>query len=362
MADRRSFLRLGLSATAGALASPYVSWAAPRHAARVVDLVDCTTVIDMLSLLTLDWKKLRAWASDPASFGAAELALLKNSGIRVFHPAVDPNAKDGYAGALSWMKRWRGVLANQSQHLMPILGPADLERVVSEGKIGVVMGLQSSAHFRTTADVAAFHALGQRVSQLTYDERGALGSGCRDPRGGLTPLGVEVVAEMNRVGMAVDLSHCGEHTTLDAMRASNRPVLLTHANCLAVAQHPRNKSDVVLRELRRTGGVIGITSVRAFVRPARAASLGDLLDHFEHAIRVAGIEHVGLGSDCDVDPRNPWTGRVSEAYAIQGLEHPRRTYDIAAGLLDRGYSESDVALVLGGNFRRALGEIWGTNS
>jgi membrane dipeptidase len=137
------------------------------------------------------------------------------------------------------------------------------------------------------------------------------------------------------------------------------PVLVTHANCRAlVPGHPRCKPDAVLRALARQGGVIGITAVKAFVKQPQAPTVDDLLGHFEHVARVAGVEHVGLGSDVDVDARDPRTGRVRPAYAIDGLDHGRRTWAVVEGLLRRGWRADDVELVLGGNFRRALGAIW----
>ena len=120
--------------------------------------------------------------------------------------------------------------------------------------------------------------------------------------------------------------------------------------------------DDIRHALASQGGVIGITAVRAFVRQPESPTLDHLLDHFEHVARVAGIEHVGLGSDVDVDGRDPRTGRERPAYAIRGLDHARRTFTVVEGLLRRGWSEEHVELALGGNFRRALGEIWASQS
>jgi len=106
------------------------------------------------------------------------------------------------------------------------------------------------------------------------------------------------------------------------------------------------------------GGVMGITAVRAFVRQPEAPSLDNLLDHFDHVARVAGPEHVGIGSDVDVDARDPRSGRVRPAYAIEGMNPARRTFEVAEGLLRRGWTAKDVEGVLGGNFRRALAAIW----
>ena len=326
---------------------------------RAVELVQRTAVIDMLGLLTLDWALLERWKSQPTTFGEAEFRRLRESGITVFHPAVDPNQRDAAIAVQRWLEGWNRLLEAHPRYFARVESARDLEAAKAAGRIGLLLGFQNSDHFARVADVERFRGLGQRVSQLTYDRRNAIGSGCREAEDrGLTAFGAEVVTAMNRVGMAVDVSHCGERTTLDAFAASRRPVLVTHSNCQAlVPGHPRCKSDEVLRAMAHQGGVIGITAVSAYVRQP-VATVEDFLDHFEHVARVAGVDHVGLGSDVDVDARDRRTGRVRPAYAIRGLDHARRTFEIVEGLLRRGWREDHVELVLAGNFRRALGEIW----
>jgi membrane dipeptidase len=326
---------------------------------RAADLVQRVAVIDMLGLLTLDWAKLDRWQRDEHAFGESEFRRLERSGVTLFHPAVDPNQRDASAAVQRWMEGWDRLLAAHPRYFQRIDSLADLDRAKRERRLGLLLGFQNSDHFTRLADIARFHQLGQRVSQLTYDRTNRLGGGCREPDLGLTLFGAEVVGAMNEVGMAIDVSHCGERTTLDAFAASCKPVLVTHANCRAlVPGHPRCKSDQVLRAMARMGGVIGITAVRAYVRQPEMPTVEDLLDHFEHVARVAGVEHVGLGSDVDVDALDARTGRVRPAYAIQGLDHARRVFALVEGLLRRGWRDEHVALALGGNFRRALGEIW----
>jgi membrane dipeptidase len=323
------------------------------------EIVHRTTVIDMLSLLTLDWPQLYAWEREPRTFDRAELARLRDSGIGVFHPAVDTHDADPYAAAMSWLQGWSRLLASHPDALLRIDGVADLARVKAENRIGLLLGFQNSDHFRGPADVELFHSLGQRVSQLTYNERNRIGSGCTDPEaGGLSQFGASIVAAMNRLGMAVDVSHCGERTCLDAMEASTRPVLITHSNCRALVHHPRCKSDAVIRAMAATGGVIGISVLPIMVAGTRQATLDDVLDHFDHVTRLVGVEHVGLGSDTDVDAIDPRTRRVRSGYRVRGLRHRYRVFEIAEGLLRRGYSATEVAAILGGNFQRALTRIW----
>ncbi len=365
--DRRQLLRAGLGAALGAVGGPLLGFGRCRLGAsssisvsvRAVDLVRETLVIDMLGLLTLDWPRLRAWQRTPESFGEAEYRELERLGVQVFHPAVETSARDATAGAERWLADWNRLLDAGGCYLARVGSVAELDRAGAIGSLGVVLGFQDSDHFRTVADVARFHALGQRVSQLTYNGENRLGSGCHAPRDrGLTSFGAAIVAEMNRVGMAIDLSHCGERTALDAIEQSKVPALVTHANCRAlVPWQPRGRSDALIRALAARGGVMGITAVAAFVG-AGEPDLDDLLRHFLHVAKVAGVEHVGLGSDVDIDAREPVSGRLRRFYAIRGLVPELRVYQIADGLLRRGLAPADVAGVLGGNFRRVLGAIW----
>jgi membrane dipeptidase len=330
----------------------------PAVSTRAVDLVGRSPVVDMLGFLTLDWARLYRWERTPASFAEADFWRLGRSGVNILHPAVETPGRDRPAAARRWLELWRTLLTGRPCFLAPVETVGDLYAIPGLGKIGVVVGFQNSDHFRTAADVETCYRLGQRVSQLTYDEGNRLGGGCRSHRdGGLTAFGAEVVAEMDRVGMAIDVSHCGERTTLDAIRLSRKPVLVTHSNCRAlVPDQPRCKSDRVIRELARHGGVMGVTVVRAFVG-RRSPAVEHVLDHFDHIARLAGIEHAGLGSDVDFEGADPKTGGRRN-YAIDGLCLPLRVFQLADGLLRRGYGEAEVELVLGRNFQRALADVW----
>lgn len=366
--NRREFLRAGLLAGTGVLAAPMINrgrynlFADGKTdiSARTIDLVGRSRVIDMLGLLTLDWPKLYGWQRQPATFSQADYLKLLRTGVRVFHPAVEPNEPDAYEASLRWTTGWNRFLGAHPQYLIRVDSAADLARAGEEGKIGILIGFQNAGHFRTAADVETFHQVGQRVSQLTYNSRNRLGCGCKEAQDdGLTAYGAEVVAAMNRVGMVVDISHSAERTSLDAIRLSRQPVLITHSNCRALVAHPRCKSDKVIKAMAERGGVMGITVIPAFVKSGQPARIEHVLDHFEHVIRVAGIEHVGIGSDADVDAIDPRTNRVRPRYNVVGLKHPRRVFELTEGLVRRGYTDQQIELVLGGNFRRALGQIWG---
>jgi membrane dipeptidase len=369
--NRREFLRAGALAGAGVLAAPFINrgryslFADDRveHSSRAVELIEQSMVIDMLGLLTLDWPKLYAWQREPSGFGSADLQKLQSSGVNVFHPAVEPNQPRPYDAVSDWMSGWNRLLASRPDCFLRVGSVGDFRRVREERKVGILVGFQNSDHFRAVDDVARFHSLGQRVSQLTYNARNRIGSGCREPRDtGLSSYGAQIVEAMNRCGMAVDVSHCSERTCLDAFAVSRKPVLVTHSNCRALAANPRCKSDAVIRAMAARGGVMGITVVAAFVSSRQPATVDDVLDHFDRVARLAGIEHVGLGSDVDLDALDPRTGRVSPLYEVHGLAPARRVFDLTEGLIRRGYTDRAIGLILGGNFQRALGEIWGTEA
>ena len=358
---RRQFLRKCILGTAAVTAAPMLNLGRCRlfaagtereYSVRTVDVVGRALVIDMLGLLTLDYPRLRTWHVDPSSFAAADFELLRNSGIGVFHPAVDLNVADAYQATRDWLDKWNRFLGAQSERFVRVETCTDIDRARNSGRIGVLLGMQNSEHFRTPDDVSAFYAMGQRSSQLTYNEVNRIGSGCTAPNdNGLTPFGEEIVRAMNRAGMIVDVSHAGERTTLDTFAASKRPVLITHSNCKTLTPHPRCKSDEIIRRMARQGGVMGITTVRAFVQKGERATVQEALDHFDHAVRLVGPEHVGLGSDTDLERRE---GNLD----VAGLNHPRRVFDIAEGLLARRHKEADIEAILGGNFKRVLGGIF----
>ena len=368
--DRRRLLQGGLLAVGSTLVGPLLKlgWcrvpagpaAAPIEVStRALDAVLATPVIDMLGLLTLDWPLLARWQSEAGAFGEPEFRQLERSGIRVFHPAVETAARDPHRAALHWVAGWNLLTGGDGCFVGRVASVADLDRLAAQGRLGVIVGFQDSDHFRSTRDVGRFFELGQRVSQLTYNERNRLGSGCHSTRDrGLTEFGAAVVAEMNRVGMAIDVSHCGERTSLEAIRLSRQPVLITHGNCRALVPGERRcRSDALIRAAAAKGGVMGITVVRPFVG-AGAPSLDDLLDHFDHVRRLVGVEHVGLGSDLDVAPRASRRGAARSLYEVRGLDPVARVFQIADGLLRRGWRRAELELVLGGNFRRALAAIW----
>ncbi|MBN7797519.1 membrane dipeptidase [Parahaliea mediterranea] len=374
-----------LSAAGGALlAAPMLNFGAfrvfaasdIRYSRRAVDLVASTQVIDMLSApFPFGPMILSAMADEPKrmdgyAVSAEQLQVLLSSGIDVFHTAVGLGAED----APYFVGRLNALVAEHPEHLRRIDSVADFDDLVKGERLGIIIGIQNADHFREPADVDRYYHLGQRISQLTYNSRNLIGTGATDRSdGGLSDFGVGIVERMNAVGMAVDVSHCGDRTTLDAFAVSKRPVLITHSNARALVDgHVRCKSDEAIRAVGRAGSVMGITGVRNFVRAQEPTTVEHVVDHIDYVARMIGIEHVGIGSDLDMDGyddlpkpaydqlKSGYSGRYAfrDKIDVDGFDHPKRTYDLVEAMIRRGYSDSDIRRVLSDNFRRVLGEVW----
>ena len=379
---RREALKQMAATGLGALAAPMINRgrysifanSPTEYSSRAIEIVGRSTVVDMLSVLTLDFDKQEKWMANPDSFTAADFHPFKESGINVVHPAIGLGGVNAYETALKWFASWNAFIANNDAFFIRVDSPADLERVKRSEKLGILLGLQNSAHFRNPADVDYFRGLGQRVSQLTYNARNLIGNGSTERRDdGISDFGVAIIDRMNKVGMAVDVSHCGDRTTLDAFEVSKKPVLITHSNCRAlVPGHPRDKSDEAIKKVGEAGSVIGITAVRMFVKANEPTTVEHVLDHFDHVRKLIGPEHLGVGSDIDLygyDKMPPELNKqlragykgsygFREKIDVEGLDHPKRMFDLTEGLIRRKYSDADIEGILGGNFKRVLSQIW----
>ena len=375
-------LKRGVFAGAGMIAAPMINRgrfqifanSPTEYSSRAIDLVNRSTVIDMLSILTLDFPKQDKWMADPDTFAASDFQAFKDSGINVIHPAIGLGGTNAFETALRWFASWNAFIANNDAYFMRIDSPADIERVKKSGKLGIVLGLQNAQHFRSAADVDFFRGIGQRVSQLTYNSRNLIGNGATERRDdGISDFGVSIIERMNKVGMAIDVSHCGDRTTLDAFEISKKPVLITHSNCRTlVPGHPRVKTDEAIQKIGASGGVIGITAVRMFVKVDEPTTVEHVLDHFDHVRKLIGSQHLGVGSDIDlygydkmpVEANKQLRAGYKGSYAfrekidVEGLDHPKRMFDLTEGLIRRKYSDSEIEGILGGNFARVLKQIW----
>jgi membrane dipeptidase len=244
----------------------------------------------------------------------------------------------------------------------------DIRRIHKSGKIAALMGIEGGHAIEDSlAALRQFYRLGVRYMTLTHtntnnwaDSAGGVNNPAEKRHGGLSDFGREVVREMNRLGMMADISHVADDTFWDVIETTQAPVIASHSSCRALTNVPRNLTDDMLKALAKNRGVIMINFYSGFINteyakpempaPTKAANTSTmdmLMRHFERAIKVAGIDHVGIGSDFDgVDGLLP-----------AGMEDVSKLPAITYELLKRGYSEADVKKVLGENLLRAMAEV-----
>lgn len=231
---------------------------------------------------------------------------------------------------------------------------SDVERIYGAGKIASMLGMEGGhAIENSLGALRAFYDLGVRYMTLTHDGDldWADSRAGTHPHGGLTPFGKEVVREMNRLGMLVDLSHTSVETMNDALDVSEAPVIWSHAGARALREHERNVPDQVLRRLPDNGGVVMVVFNPPFLTDRGDATVSDVADHVEHVAAIAGIDHVGVGSDFD------GIGAVPI-----GLEDVSKFPALFLELARRGWSEQDLRKLAGDNLLRVMREAEAVSS
>ncbi|MDF1738136.1 MAG: membrane dipeptidase [Verrucomicrobiales bacterium] len=261
------------------------------------------------------------------------------------------------------LKFIRGVELGHFINVRVVRKATDIETVFREKKQGWLFYTQHPWPLGgSIAPIEGWHRDGLRVLQVVYgtsipvtpgDELGTGSSRDDTDTPGLTPLGREVVAECNRLGILVEVSHCNKQTTLDAAKLSTAPVFCSHAGCDAITPAKRNKSDEEIRAIAATGGLIGITPIKFMLTDdaAPGASMEQFIDHLEHAIKIAGIDHVGIASDLK---RNGVEETERVAYTSPGLNSQERWFHLYDALKEKGYSDEDQSKIFGLNYLRIL--------
>jgi membrane dipeptidase len=286
----------------------------------------------------------------------------------------------------------QSVLDKHPDQIELATGAADIERIVKSKKIAAFLAIEGGHQIDDDlAVLRMYYRMGIRAMTLTHfkNNNWADSSTDKPEHNGLTPFGKDVVREMNRLGMLVDVSHVSDKTFYDAIAVSTKPVIVSHSSSRAISDIPRNVTDDMLRALAKNGGVIGINFGEGFISQKDVAALhaaitsnqgappdmvgkilddyankeyrkdladmktglatiSDVVDHVDHIVRVAGIDHVGIGSDFDGITSPP-----------EGLADISKMPSLVAALLKRGYSEPDIKKILGGNYLRVIREVTG---
>jgi len=271
-----------------------------------------------------------------------------NAQIFACFPGVERLSANATSGALQRVEALYDLIKRAPDQVTLVQTADDLARLTPDGPIGGILGLEGVEALDGQMSLfRIFQRLGVRNIGLTWDPRNAAADGSGAGTSfGLTSFGRDLVQACNELGIMVDVSHLNDAGLEDVLAISNKPIIASHSNARAVFEHRRNLSDEQIRAIADGGGVIGATFVSHFLNPDyRKATLDDLLDHIDHLVQAAGIDHVGIGSDFD--------GCLPPPELSSGEKYPA----VTEGLLRRGYAPEDIRKILGENFRRAFMEV-----
>jgi len=308
---------------------------------------------------------------------ARRLRILRASGVTAMKSTLG-GASGDFEQAVADIAAVQALVDRHPDDFIKVVRPQDLDRAKRERKVAVINSFEAVTMLQGKIErIREFRRLDVLVMQLTYNHHTAFGCGCLDgDSGGVTALGRKAIATMNEVGVALDLSHANAQTTLDGIRLSRRPAVITHAGCRAVYDHPRNKSDRAMRALAAKGGVMGIYMLPFLTAPTRQPELPDYMRHMLHALDVCGEDHVGIGTDSlffrpdarefraiarlEASRRRKGLGAPGENRPpyLPDVDTPRKLAWVADALLRHGYTARVADKVLGLNFRRVFKGIW----
>lgn len=327
---------------------------------KIDQLFDAAIVIDSLAV-GHEWD-------------AVEYEAVKRSGYTGIQTSL---SSDSFDVAIRSLAEWNRRIRENPAKLLRATRAAHVEQAKSEGKMAVIFGFQNATMLGGEVEnLDPLFELGTRCIQLTYNSRNLLGDGCTErTNAGLSDFGVGVVERMNELGVIVDLSHCGRRTSSDGIAVSRKPPAFTHTFCDALYRdHPRAKTDELIKAMSDRGGMTGIAALGYFIGPNPDTSIEDYLNHIDHAVKVGGVDHVGLATDFEIRGIKAWATRetwyeprlrsfkptynVRWPPWIEGLDEPERFRNVARGLERRGYAYGDIEKLLGANWLRYFREIF----
>jgi len=280
--------------------------------------------------------------------------------------------------ALSSLDEWNRRIQANPDKLIRAVSAADFERAKRENKLAVFLGFQNATMIENSLDnLEKLYKAGTRWIQLTYNTRNLLGDGCTErTNAGLSDFGVAVVERMNEMGIIVDLSHCGQQTTMNGIQFSNPGPCFTHTMCETLyPNHPRAKTDEQIKAMADKGGVMGINALGYMIGPdpGGETTIETYVDHIDHVVKVGGIDHVGLATDNAIQGMQPWATRESwyvprltrfkPSYQVRWpawipkLDTPDRFKNVTRILDRRGYSSAHIEKILGLNWLRYYREV-----
>lgn len=303
----------------------------------------------------------------------------KMGGVTVIAPTIASN--DNVQETIYKLATWHRRLQINQSKLMHIKTVDDIYEAKRTKKLGVLFHFQNSLPIERNINLLGIYKqLGVRIIQLCYNQKNHIGDGCDERTdSGLSEFGIQVIQEMNKLGMVVDVSHTGYQTTMDAIEASKKPVIASHSNVFNLHPVARNLKDDQIKAIAKKNGVIGINGFPAFVSNKVDPTLDDYIDHIDYIVNLVGINHVAISLDFyegmssivsdsmafKLYNKQTSDGRwKKETYPLppwnypKGLSLPEEFPNLTKRLFERGYSEADVKLILGENFIRVYNEVW----
>ena len=303
----------------------------------------------------------------------------KRGGLTVVTPTV--GSTSGAAETLKALGAWCKLL-NERDDILLVRTASDVYKAKREGKLGIVLHFQGVEPLEKHLDyIDAYKSIGVGVIQLAYNERNRIGDGCEEPgNAGLSNFGREVIQRLNQAKIIVDCSHTGHRTTMEAIEISTSPVVFSHSNAYTIFPTKRNVKDDQIKAVAATGGLVGVVGSSFWVSADIPPTIDQFLDHLDYIAQLVGPQHVALGIDyftgqddyMSLEKQQEMyryftsSGRWDPAtyYAPPwpyptGMETPDKFPNITAGLLKRGYSDSDVKGILGENWVRVYQAVWG---
>lgn len=242
----------------------------------------------------------------------------------------------------------------------------DITSCKFDNKLGIAFDLEgANALAGKPESLDLYFKLGIKQALLVYNKNNSAGGGCQDIDTGLTSYGKTIVKRMNDLGMIIDCSHAGLKTSLDIIERSTQPVVFSHSNPFALCDHPRNIKDDQIKACAQTGGVIGINGINIFLG-CNTPTVNELVNHIDYVAQLVGVNHVGIGLDYVLDhddtkalvKGNPALFPADQKYDMVELLAPEEIPNISVGLVNKGYKDSDIQAILGGNFMRVAKQVW----
>jgi membrane dipeptidase len=280
---------------------------------------------------------------------------------------------EDFAATVKNIARMKSLIRESSDLLTLVRSTDDILAAKKAGKTGIILGFQNAHAFEDQLGyVEAFHDMGVRVVQLCYNTQNLIGTGCYERDGGLSGYGREVIGEMNRVGIMVDLSHVGAKTSEEAILESKKPVTYSHCLPAGLKEHPRNKSDAQLKFIADHGGFIGVTMFPPFLKRGIDATVDDYVEALDYVINLVGEDCVGIGTDHTQgfgDEFFEWLThdkgqhrRLTKFGTVQnptGIRTIGEMPNLTAAMERAGWSADKITKVIGRNWLRVFGDVWG---